>query len=73
MVGLSLIALSSLDLRFSDSLNFGEGDRVGGAPSESERALEGDLEAVRRSAIPKPSFRVLPSSGSSEGVLLSFN
>jgi hypothetical protein len=73
VIGLSLIALSSFDVRFSGSLNFGDGDRVGGAPSESERALEEDLEAVRRTAIPSPSFLVMPSPGSSEGVALSFN
>lgn len=62
-MGLSLMALSSFEVRFSGSLNLGEGDSTGGSPSDSERALEGDLEAVRRSAIPipSPSFRVLLS------------
>ena len=49
VVGESLIALSSFDSRFSGSLNFGDGDRAGGPPSDNDRAFEGDRDVVRRS------------------------
>jgi hypothetical protein len=49
VVGESQIALSSFDFLFSGSLNFGDGDRVGGPPSDNDRALEGDREAALRS------------------------
>jgi hypothetical protein len=48
VVGLSPRALSSLDFLFSGSRNLGEGDRVGGPPSDSERAFDGDRDVVRR-------------------------
>lgn len=60
VTGLS-IELSSLDFRFSGSQNLGDGERVGGpppAPSERERAFEGDREmllCVLRSPSP-PAF-----------------
>lgn len=41
-----LRALSSRDLRSSDSRNFRAGDRVGGPPSDKLRALEGDREVA---------------------------
>lgn len=41
VIGLSFIALSSFDFRFSGSRNLGEGDNAGGPlPSERERAFE---------------------------------
>ena len=43
VMGLSLMALSSFDFRFSGSRNLGDGDKTGGPPSERDRALEGDL------------------------------
>jgi hypothetical protein len=48
----SFIALSSFDFLFSGSRNFGDGDKVGGPPSDRERAFEGDLEAFLRSGVP---------------------
>jgi len=48
-VGESLIALSSFDCRFSASLNLGDGDRVGGPPSENDRAFAGDRDDALRS------------------------
>lgn len=52
VVGLSLKELSSLAFRFSGSRNFGDGERVGGPPSDSERAFEGDRDVVLRSPVP---------------------
>jgi hypothetical protein len=54
VVGLSLIALSSFDFLFSGSRNFGDGDSVGGPPSDRLRAFEGDRDAVFLSGIPSP-------------------
>lgn len=47
VVGLPSIALSSFDFRFSGSRNLGDGDRIGGPPSDRDRAFEGDFEAAR--------------------------
>lgn len=52
VVGLSFKALSSLDCRFSGSRNLGEGDSVGGPPSESERAFEDERDVVLVSRSP---------------------
>jgi hypothetical protein len=46
VTGLSFMALSSFDFLFCGSRNFGDGDSAGGALSESDRALEGDLEDI---------------------------
>ena len=62
VVGESLIALSSFDVRFSGSLNFGDGDRVGGPPSDNERAFDGDRDAALRSSL---SFLAMLSSADS--------
>jgi hypothetical protein len=48
VVGESSIALSSFDFRFSGSLNLGDGDRVGGPPSDNERTFDGDGDVVPR-------------------------
>jgi hypothetical protein len=61
VVGLSLSALSSWDFFFSGSRNFGDGDSVGGPPSERERAFEGDLEAVLLPVVPALSSPASPS------------
>jgi hypothetical protein len=61
VVGLSSIALSSFDFLFSGSRNFGDGDRVGGPPSDRERAFEGDREVVLRRCPPSPSSLSAPS------------
>lgn len=58
--------LSSFDLRFSGSRNLGEGERVGGFPSERERALEGDRELLRRCPL-----SVAPSVAPSNSILAS--
>ena len=42
----SAIAQSSFDFRLSTSLNFGDGDNVGGPPSDDERGLDGDCEVA---------------------------
>jgi len=72
VVGLSLIALSSCDLRFSGSRNFGDGDRVAGPPSDRERAFEGDCDAVLLSSMPHSSAGFTPST-SIGGGRFSFN
>ncbi len=72
VVGLSPSALSSFDFLFSGSLNFGEGDNVGGPPSERERAFEGDSEdpCLRGDPLLSP-MPLPPASGSGQSV--SFN
>ena len=62
VVGESLIALSSFDVRFSGSLNFGDGDRVGGPPSDNERTFDGDRGVALRSSL---SFSTTLSSADS--------
>lgn len=51
VIGLSFISLSSFDFLFSGSRNLGDGDKVGGPPSDSDRAFEGDLEGPFRSGV----------------------
>jgi hypothetical protein len=51
VVGESLMALSSFDFRFSGSLNFGDGDKLGGPPSDNDLALDGDRDAALRSSL----------------------
>jgi hypothetical protein len=63
VVGLSLSALSSWAFFFSGSRNFGDGDKVGGPPSERERAFEGDREAVLLPGVPPLSSTASPSPG----------
>ncbi len=73
VVGLSLSALSSWDFFFSGSRNFGDGESVGGPPSERERAFEGDREAVLLPVLPGLSS---PASTSPEAIAVcseSFN
>lgn len=52
VVGVSLKELSSFAFLFSGSRNLGDGESAGGPPSDSERAFEGDRDAVLRSAVP---------------------
>jgi hypothetical protein len=73
VVGLSLNALSSCDFLFSGSRNFGDGDRVGGPPSERERAFEGDREAVLLPYVPRPSSPASPSPDPIVGCRVSLN
>ena len=61
VVGLSVSALSSCAFFFSGSRNFGDGESVGGPPSESERAFDGDREAALLPAAPPVSSSVFPS------------
>ena len=61
VVGVSLRALSSCAFFFSGSRNLGDGDRVGGPPSERDLAFEGDREAVLRPVVPGPSSPASPS------------
>lgn len=70
VTGLSPRALSSFDFRFSGSRNLGDGDKVGGPPSERDRAFEGDRESV---LLVPPSLPSLLSPGSSIGIGVSFN
>jgi hypothetical protein len=44
--------LSSFDFLFSGSRNLGDGDRVGGPPSDRDLTFDGDREAVRRWGVP---------------------
>jgi hypothetical protein len=73
VVGLSLNALSSCDLIFSGSRNFGDGDSVGGPPSERERTFEGDREAVLLPGVPPSSSPVYPSPDPIGGCRVSLN
>ncbi len=73
VVGLSLNALSSCDFRFSGSRNFGDGDSVGGPPSERERTFEGDREAVLLPGVPPPSSPTSSSPSSIGGRSVSRN
>ena len=51
VMGLSFMALSSFDFRFSGSRNLGDGDNVGGPPSDRERAFEWDRGPFFRSGV----------------------
>lgn len=73
VVGLSLSALSSWDFFFSGSRNFGDGDSVGGPPSERERAFEGDREAVLLPVLPGLSSPASPSPEAIAECSESFN
>jgi hypothetical protein len=73
VVGLSLSALSSWDFFFSGSRNFGDGESVGGPPSESERAFEGDRETVLLPGVLAASSSVSPSPGPIVGCSVSPN
>lgn len=73
VVGPVSSALSSFDFLFSGSRNFGDGDNVGGPPSDRERAFEGDREAARRRGVPPSSIISSPSLASIFGWRLSFN
>lgn len=74
VVGLASSAESSLDFLFSGSRNFGDGDNVGGPPSDRLRAFEGDRDAGRRRGIP-PSSSIIssPSLTCISGCRLSLN
>lgn len=62
MIGLSLIALSSLDFLFSGSRNLGDGDKAGGPPSDNERAFEVDLDVPFLSGVLAPSCLAVSAS-----------
>lgn len=72
VLGESLIAMSSFDCRFSGSLNLGDGDRVGGPPSDNDRAFAGDRDAVLRSGF-LPSTTGLSSPDSISHRVFSLN
>lgn len=73
VVGLSPREVSSFDFLFSGSRNLGDGDRVGGPPSDKERAFEGDREAVLRLGVPGVLSSLLAPSPAAIEPILSFN